>query len=323
MPRIVVTGRIPDEALELIRAGPFVDLVVWSNDEPIPRAGLLELVAGADAVVTLLTERVDGEVLDAAGPQLRIVANVAVGHNNFDLAAFAERGVVATNTPGVLTDATADVALALILMVTRRLGEGERAIRSGEPWKWGMFYKLGTGITGRQLGIVGLGAIGRATAIRAHACGMQIAYTRRRGRDPDFDALFGARFVEFDEVLATSHVVSLHCPSTEETHHLIDSSALTAMLPSAFLVNTARGPVVDEAALVAALDAGVIAGAGLDVFEHEPAIHPGLLLRENVVLLPHLGSATTETRVAMARSAAENVLAVLRGDGPLSAVNVS
>ncbi len=322
MLRVVVTGRIPGEALEPFRSDPAFELVTWSSDEPIPSADLLDLVRGAHAIITLLTDRVDGDVLDAAGSQLRIVSNVAVGYNNFDLAAFAERGVVATTTPGVLTDATADIALALILMVTRRLGEGERAIRSGEPWKWGMFYKLGTAIAGRQLGIVGLGAIGRATAARAHACGMTIAYTRRRGLDAECDETLGAHYVELPELLATSDVVSLHCPYSEQTHHLIDARALAAMSPSAFLVNTARGPVVDEAALVAALDAGRIAGAGLDVFEHEPMVHPGLLARENVVLLPHLGSATAETRLAMARLAAENAMAVLRGNEPLSAVSV-
>lgn len=320
MPRIVVTGAIPDVGLDLLRVDPSHLVDSWTDADAIPRHALLDMVRGADAIVTLLTERVDAELLKAAGPQLRVVANVAVGYNNFDLPAMNARGVIATNTPGVLTDATADVALALILMVTRRLGEGERAIRSSEPWKWGMFYKLGVGIAGRQLGIVGLGAIGRATARRAHACGMSIVYSRLLGPDHDIDAQLGARFVELDELLATSDVVSLHCPYSSDTHHLIDAAALRAMKPGAFLINTARGPIVDEDALVCALIENRLAGAGLDVYEQEPTVHPGLLSLENVALLPHLGSATIETRAAMARLAAENVNSVLRGAVPLSPI---
>jgi glyoxylate reductase len=259
---------------------------------------------------------VDAELLDAAGPRLRVVSNVAVGYNNIDVPACTERGVRVTNTPGVLTDATADIAMALILMVTRRLGEGERVIRSRTPWQWGMFYMLGTGLQGRRLGIVGMGQIGAATARRARSFGMEIAYTKRTPLDGPMAAELGAVHVGLDELLATSDVVSLHCPYSPETHHLIDAARLSSMRRSAYLVNTARGPVVDEAALVDALRAGTIAGAGLDVFEREPEVHEGLLGLDNAVLIPHLGSATVETRTAMADLAATNCLAVLDGREP-------
>jgi glyoxylate reductase len=251
---------------------------------------------------------------------LRVVANVAVGYDNIDLAACTDRGVTVTNTPGVLTEATADVAFALILMATRRLGEGERLVRAGTPWSWNMFLLLGSGIQGKTLGIVGLGQIGTAVARRGRAFGMEIVYAGRRSADAAVEAELGAQFLPFEELLSTADVVSLHCPLTAETRHLIDADALARMRPSSFLVNTTRGPVVHEAALAEALRSGTIAGAGLDVYEDEPHIHPELLELENVVLLPHLGSATIETRTAMALRAADNVLAVLSGRRPPSPV---
>ena len=313
-PRIVVTRAIPEPALELLRAAGDV----WLNpeDRPLARDELHAAIAGADAVVTLLHDRVDDDFLGAAGPQLRVVANVAVGYDNVDVPACATRGVRFTNTPGVLTDATADIAFALILMATRRLAEGERLVRAGGRWSWNMFFMLGTGIQGKVLGIVGLGQIGTATARRARAFGMEIAYTGRRRAAPALEEELGARFLALDELLAAADVVSLHCPLTEETWHLIDAERLRLMKPTAFLVNTTRGPVVDEAALAEALREGVIAGAGLDVFEREPEVHPGLLDLDNAVVIPHLGSATVETRTAMAVLAAENVLAVLGGREP-------
>jgi glyoxylate reductase len=314
MARVVVTGKVPAVAVERLRAAHDVD--AWDSETPIARGELLSRVKGADAVVSLLTERVDAELLDAAGPQLRVVSNVAVGYNNIDVPGCTARGVRVTNTPGVLTDATADIAMALILMVTRRLGEGERVIRSRTPWQWGMFYMLGTGLQGRRLGIVGMGQIGAATARRAKSFGMEIAYTKRTPLDGPTAAELGAVHVGLDELLATSDVVSLHCPYSPETHHLIDAARLSSMRRSAYLVNTARGPVVDEAALVEALRAGTIAGAGLDVFEREPEVHEGLLGLDNAVLIPHLGSATVETRTAMAELAATNCLAVLDGREP-------
>ncbi len=314
MSRVVVTGRIPEAALEKLRAEHEVD--AWTGPGSISREELLRRVAGADAVVSLLTERIDAELLDAAGPQLKVVANVAVGYDNINVPACTERGVVATNTPGVLIDATADIALSLILMATRRLGEGERLIRSGEAWKWGMFFLLGSSLKGKILGVVGMGGIGQATARRAKAFGMEIVYQSRSEIDPAVASELGARRVDLDELLAVSDVVSLHCPYGPATHHLIGAEQLAAMKDSAYLVNTARGPIVDEAALATALRDGVIAGAGLDVYEQEPKVHPGLLDLDNVVLLPHLGSATVETRTAMAMLAADNALAVLSGDQP-------
>ncbi len=323
-PRILVTGPVPAPALALLRAGTVdgVPVVVdaWDHDEPMPRAELLARARDCNGIVCLLTERVDEEVLRAAGPLLRVVANVAVGYNNLDVPAIHEHGAVATNTPGVLTDATADIALALILMTTRRLGEGERIIRSGEPWKWAMSFHLGTGIAGKRLGIVGMGAIGQALAQRARACGMTIAYSNGRPVDPDVASALNARFVSLDELLATSDVVSIHCPYSPATHHLFNADRLARMQPHAFLVNTARGPIVDEAALVDALERRIIAGAGLDVFEHEPSVHPGLVNRNDVVLLPHLGSATVETRTAMAVLAVRNCLAVLNHQPPLTPI---
>ncbi len=317
--RIAVLGRIPASGLELLHE--VGDVWAWDDDEPIPDSVRNEQLAAADAAVTLLTNKVGDEFLDAA-PKLRIVANVAVGFNNIDVAACARRGVVVTNTPGVLADATADLAMTLILMVTRRMAEGERLIRSGEPWAWGMFMMLGTSIQGRQLGIIGMGGIGAALAARARAVGLHVVYHNRRPVAADLAAHLDARRLELEELLATSDVVSVNCPYNAETHHLIDAAALERMKTTAFLVNTARGPIVDESALVDALRAGVIAGAALDVFEHEPEVHPGLLELDNVVLVPHLGSATVETRGAMAELAARNVAEVLAGRAPITPVGV-
>lgn len=317
-PRIVVTGKIPEPGLELLST--VGEVWAWTEDEPIPHDVRDAQLANADAVVTILTDTVDEGFLKAA-PRLKIVANVAVGYNNIDVNACERRGIVVTNTPGVLTDATADLAMGLLLMVTRRLGEGERLIRSETPWKWGMFMMLGSGLQGRQLGIIGMGGIGQALAHRARAFGMQIAYHNRSAVAPEIEAALEARRCDLDELLTTSDVVSLNCPYSDETHHLIDSEALQEMKSDSVLVNTARGPIVDEAALVDALSNGVIGAAALDVFEHEPEVHPGLLALDNVVLVPHLGSATVETRTAMATLAARNVVGFYDGTGPLTPVN--
>ena len=308
MPRVVVTRALPEPALASLRESG-ADVWVSPEDRALAPEELHAAIRGADAVVTMLHDAVDAAFLDAAGDELRVVANVAVGYDNVDVDAARSRGVAVTNTPGVLTDATADLAIALLLAITRRLGEAERLIRSGEPWAWSIDFMLGRGLRGKTLGIVGYGEIGRAVAARARAFGLEVVYTKRsRGDEPGQ--------VELGELLARSHVVSLHCPLTPETRHLIDADALAAMRDDAYLINTARGPVVDEPALAAALRDGVIAGAGLDVFEHEPEVHPDLLGLENVVLIPHLGSATVETRTAMAELAAANVVAVLAGDEP-------
>lgn len=251
---------------------------------------------------------------------MKVVANVAVGYNNIDVPACHAAGVTATNTPGVLTDATADIAMALVLMATRGLGSSERAVRSGTPWKWGMFEFLGVGIQGARLGLVGMGQIGVAVARRAKAHGMTIAYCNRSTADPAVVSELGAVRLSIDELLATSDVLSLHCPYGPETHHLINAEALSKMKRTAFLINTARGPVVEEAALVIALREGLIAGAGLDVYEREPALEAGLVELDNVVLLPHVGSATIETRTAMATLAARNALAVLSGQPPITPI---
>ena len=308
MPRVVVTRGLPEPALRALHESG-ADVWVSPHDRALAPAELHDAVRGADAVVTMLHDRVDDDFLAAAGEQLRVVANVAVGYDNVDLDAARRHGVTITNTPGVLTDATADLAIALMLAITRRLGEGERRIRSGVPWAWSIDFMLGRGLRGKTLGIVGYGEIGRATATRARAFGLEVVYTKRSaGRDPGR--------VELGELLERAHVVSLHCPLTPETRHLIDAAALARMRDDAYLVNTARGPVVDEAALAAALRAGAIAGAALDVFEREPEVHPDLVGLDNVVLVPHLGSATIETRTAMAELAAANAIAVLAGDEP-------
>jgi len=317
-PRIIVAGRIPDAGLDVLR--PHGNVWGWKHDEPIEINELYERIAGADAVLTLLTTKIDRSFLEAAGPQLKVVSNVAVGYNNIDVAECRAHGVIATNTPGVLTDATADIAMALILMSTRRLGEGERIVRSGKPWQWGMFMLLGSAIQGRRLGIVGMGAIGQALARRARAFGMSVAYSNRRAVSPEIEAELDAERLDLDELLGTSDVVSINCPYSADTHHLIGPEQFEQMRSSAYLVNTARGPIVDEAALVRALRSGEIAGAGLDVYEHEPQLAPGLADLDNVVLIPHLGSATIETRAAMATLAARNTVAVLNGQPPLTPV---
>jgi glyoxylate reductase len=265
-------------------------------------------IAGHDALIALITDRVDRPLIEKAAG-LRVIANVAVGFNNIDVAAARERGILVTNTPDVLTGATADLTWALILGVTRRTGEGERLVRRA-AWKgWAFDQLLGMELRGRQLGIVGWGRIGQAVAERAAAFGMGVVHTGR-----------GADAMPLDRLLSTSDVVSLHVPLKDDTHHLIDQPALARMKRSAYLINTSRGSVVDEAALVWALNSRLIAGAGLDVYEREPEIEQGLLAFENVILLPHLGSATTDTRTAMADLAARNVLAVLAGDPPLTPV---
>ena len=318
--KVVITGAIARPGIDLLAQVHDVD--AWTSGR-IPRDELLRRVAGADGIVALLSEGIDEELLAAAGPQLRIVADVDVVVADGDVGACAARNVVVTNTPGVLTEATADLTMALLLMATRRLSEGDRLIRSGEPWEFGMFLLLGSSLQGRQLGIVGLGGIGSAVARRARAFGMTIAYTNRRHVDATLAAQLDAIRMDLPTLLATSDVVSLHCPYSPTTHHLIGADQLAAMKSTAFLINTSRGPVVDEDALVAALRDGQIAGAGLDVYEHEPNVHPGLLEHPSVALAPHLGSATWETRTAMAELAAHNVLAVLRGDDPLTPVSPS
>ena len=283
------------------------DVDRYDGPGSIPHEQLLSRVAGKQALICLLTDRIDGGVLEAGG-DLRVIANIAVGFNNIDLAAARERGIVVTNTPDVLTEASADFTWALILGITRRVSEGERLLRRGE-WKgWALDFMLGADLRGKQLGIIGFGRIGRAVAARANAFGMRVVHNGRADGMP------------IDRLLSTSDVVSLHIPLTAETTHLIDQAALARMKRSAYLINTSRGPVVDEAALAWALRERIISGAALDVYEREPIVHEDLLKLENVLLAPHLASATVETRTAMADLAVRNVLAVLRGEPPLTPV---
>ncbi len=310
-PIVAITRRLPGE-LEM----PGVDLRV-GGEEAMTRADLLAFVRGASAIVSWVSERIDGEVLDAAGPGLRVVANYAVGYDNIDLDACRARGVIVTNTPHAVTEGTANLAIALMLAVARRVVEGDRFIRAGR-WKGvlGPDDFLGLDVTGRTLLIVGAGRIGYATALRAQALGMRVAYVAR-SRHWSFElAPLAARRVELDEGLALADVVSIHTPLTSQTRHLIDARRLGLMKPRAILINTARGPIVDETALVRALKERRIWGAGLDVFEEEPRVHPELLELDNVVLTPHMGSGERRFREEMTRMALANVRAVLEGGEP-------
>jgi glyoxylate reductase len=318
-PAVLITRRIPSSVVARLDAHCAVE--IWDGQDPIPAGELLLRLADKQALMCLLTDRVDGAVLDA-GPGLRIVANIAVGFDNIDLAAARSRGVIVTNTPDVLTEATADFTWGLILSVTRRIPEGERLLRRGGWSGWALDFMLGADLRGKQLGIVGLGRIGRAVAARAGAFGMRVAFTTLEpdpGEHGTPDAIWTS--LSLDELLSSSDVVSFHVPLTPATRHLVDRRAVLRMKRRAYLVNTSRGPVIDEAALAWALREGLIAGAALDVYEQEPHVHPDLLGLENVVLAPHLGSATVETRTAMADLAARNVLAVLSGASPLTPVS--
>ncbi|SFB53733.1 Lactate dehydrogenase [Amycolatopsis marina] len=294
-----------------------VPIVVHPDpDWPPSRGELLDAVRGASALVTLLTERVDTELLKATGNALQIVANCAVGYDNVDVNAASSRGVVVTNTPGVLDEATADCAFGLILAMARRLVEADRFMRTGKEWIWAPQSFVGIDVSaGATLGIVGLGRIGMAVARRAHAFNMRILATGSRADNREA-AAFGVQAVEIGTLLRESDIVSLHCPLTSDTRHLIGAPELDIMKASSILVNTARGPIVDEEALVEALESRIIAGAALDVYEQEPRPHPRLVKLENVVLLPHIASAGEATRNAMCQLAVDNVRAVLNGERP-------
>jgi len=296
-PRVFASRRFPARVREELER--YFELDVHDSDWPPSADELRAGAVGMDGLMTMPTDRIDGALLDAAGSQLRIVANYAVGYDNFDVPTMTQRHVLATNTPAVLTEATAELAIALMLALLRRIAEGDRMIRRGEPWAWGPNMMLGRGLGGLTLGLVGYGRIAKAVERMALEHGMHVIHSSRSSGVP------------LAELLATADVVSLHLPFSAESHHLIDAAALASMKPTAMLVNTARGAIVDEAALIEALAAGRIAGAALDVYEHEPEVSKGLLALENAVLVPHLGSATLETREAMGMLCVDALRAVL------------
>jgi glyoxylate reductase len=297
------------------------DVDLFEGDGAIPREELLRRVAGKDGIVSVLTERIDEELLDAAGPRLRVVANHAVGYDNVDVEACTRRGVLVTNTPDVLTETTADMAWALLLAAARRIAEGDRLVRSGTPWIWGPTMMLGADVHRATLGVVGFGRIGRAVARRALGFEMRVLYHSRSRAAEEIERDLRAEHVSFERLLAESDFVSINASLTPETRHLFDEDALRTMKPTAVLVNTARGPLVDEATLARALREGWIGAAGIDVYEREPEVHPDLAACDNAVLVPHLGSATVGTREAMGMLAAENLKVALDGRRPPTPVN--
>ena len=317
-PAILISRLLPEPAVALARSRALVD--AHDQDGPMPRADLLRRLADREGLICVISEAVDQTLLDAC-PKLRVVSNVAVGYNNVDVAACTRRGVVVTNTPDVLTDTTADFAWTLLMATARRLVEADRYVREGHFKRWEYMLQLGGDIHGKTLGVVGFGRIGRAMARRAQGFGMRVLYQDAIAADAATERELRATCVELDTLLRESDFVTLHTPLIPETRHLINRDTLRAMKETAYLINAARGPVVDEAALVQALTEGWIAGAGLDVFEDEPNVHPGLLGLSNVVLAPHIGSASLETRLKMATLAVENCLAVLEGRTPPTPVN--
>ena len=313
--RVLVTREIPEAGLR-----PLEDFDVTVLSELPPERGeLLEAAKGVAGVLSTLTEKIDAEFMDSAGEDLKVVANLAVGYDNIDLDAARERGVVVTNTPGVLDETTADTAFMLLLAAARRLGEGERIVRAGRWEAWGPKMLTGPDVWGKRLGILGFGEIGQVVARRAKGFDMEILYYNR-SRKEEAERELGAQYLDLDELLRTCDFFSIHTPLTEETKHLIGAPEFEKMKPEAVVVNTSRGPVVDEAALAEALAEGRIFAAGLDVYEEEPKVHPKLLELENVVLAPHIGSASIETRDKMAVTAGEDLRAVLRGERPKNPV---
>ncbi|GIV62173.1 D-glycerate dehydrogenase [Rhodocaloribacter litoris] len=313
MARIVITRALPEAGIAALRRRHEVHVHDLGPHTGGDEDGLIAAAREAEALISMLDNPLTARVIEAC-PRLRVIAQYAVGYDNIDLEAARARGIVVTHTPGVLTDATADFTFALLLALARRLPEAERYVREGRFRRWETMLLLGMELRDKTLGIVGLGRIGAAVARRALAFGMRVVYHSRHRANPTVERMAAARYVSMDELLATSDVVSLHCPLNEQSRHLIDARALAKMKPTALLINTARGPVVDEAALVEALRAGRIAGAALDVYEREPEVHPGLLELDRVVLAPHLASATVETRTEMASMCARAVLAVLDGE---------
>jgi glyoxylate reductase len=316
--KIFVSGHLPEEVISLLKA----EYEVETHEEgpPIKRERLLNSVVDKNGLLCMVTDRIDRELLDRA-PKLKMIANYGVGFNNIDVAAASERGIPVSNTPDVVTEATADLTFALILATARRVAEGDRRVKEGRFGYWVPFDFLGREVSGKALGIVGMGRIGSSVARRARGFDMPLFYHNRRRLDPSVEKELGISYRDLNTLLREADFVSLHVPLTEETRHLIGPEEFEAMKPTAYLINTSRGPVVDETALVDALKKGKIAGAGLDVYENEPALAPGLGKLKNAVLLPHVGSGTWETRTNIGLKAAKNLLAGLRGERPQDCIN--
>ncbi|MFM1885572.1 MAG: hypothetical protein RL026_729 [Pseudomonadota bacterium] len=319
MAKILLTRRWTPEVEQYLSQRHEVTLN--TDDVPMDAAALAAAMTTHDVICPTVTDRLDAAVIRTPGARVKLIGNFGVGYNHIDVAAARAAGITVSNTPDVLTDATADIALLLILMATRRAGEGERELRAGRWTGWRPTHLMGLGLAGKTLGLVGFGRIAQATAQRARAFGLNIAYHGRRRATPDAEASCNARYVaSLDELVASCDILSLHCPGGAETHHLINRERLAMLKPTAVLVNTARGTVVDEAALAEALATRRIAAAGLDVYEREPVVHPDLLGLENVALLPHLGSATQETRTAMGMRVVSNIERFLAGQPVLDPV---
>jgi glyoxylate reductase len=318
-PSVLVTRRLPPGPMALVQKR--CDAEVWDGEGAMPREDLLARIKGKAGAITLLTERVDAEVLEAAGPDLLIVANYAVGFDNVDVDECTRRGVLVSNTPEVLTETTADLAWTLLMAAARRVPEGDRFLRRGTPWIWAPEMLLGQDVHGKVLGVVGFGRIGQSMARRASGFGMRVIYHDVVRPPESVEREVGAEYREFDDLLAQADLITVHVALTPETRHLFGSDQFRKMKSTAVLVNTSRGPVIDEDALVEALRGGEIFAAGLDVFEKEPDVHPGLLDLENATVIPHLGSATVETRDAMGFLAVENLLAAVEGRRPPTLLN--
>jgi glyoxylate reductase len=312
-PLVIVTRRLPDGIEARMR--DLFDVRLNAGDTPMDANALKTAVKSAEILVPTVTDRVGAEIIEAAGPQLKLIANFGVGFNHVDVKAARARGIAVTNTPGVLTDATADITMTLLLTVTRRAVEGSDILRKGQFAGWNPTWLMGVGLRGRTLGIVGMGRIGEAVAERSRAFGMKIHYHNRKRVSPDVERALEATFwPDLDRMIPEMDVVSINCPSTPETFHLMSRERIGRMKKSAYLVNSARGDIVDEAALADALEKGAIAGAGLDVFENEPKVEPKLLAQKNAVLFPHLGSSTIEARTGMGEKVIANIVAFTRGE---------
>jgi len=318
-PKVFVTAQIPDEGLKMI--SQHCEMQIGNYDGVLPKDVLIDKVKGVDGILCLLADVIDKDVMEAAGKQLKVIANYAVGYNNIDIEEATKRGIMVTNTPGVLTETTADLAWALMMSIARRIVESDKFVREGKFNGWQPMLMLGTDIYGATLGVVGFGRIGQAVARRASGFDMRVLYYSRKRAPEDIEKQLNASFVDLSTLLRESDFVTLHLPLTKETYHLIGEEELRMMKKEAYLINTARGPVIDEKALVKALKNKWIRGAALDVFEKEPQIEPELLELDNVILTPHIGSASYTTRTKMSVMAAENLVKALYGEIPPNLVN--